>query len=62
MTTHAQGWAWPGLSRKAHWFPADDLTSLCGRWLFGGIREDDRHTSPDNCAECKRRHVKQVAA
>lgn len=54
------GWAWPGLSKRAHYFPADSLRSLCGKWLLRGEREDTAHESPDNCAACKRARAKLV--
>lgn len=55
------GWGWPGLSKKAHYFLAGDMTALCGRWAFTGRRENNNHTSKDNCAECKRRLAKRLA-
>jgi hypothetical protein len=55
------GWAWPENSRKAHYFEAGSITSLCHRWIFGGDRENDRHDSQDNCAECKRLYKRKIA-
>lgn len=57
-----QGWAWPLNSRKAHWFAAGSATSICGRWMFFGRREDTKHNSPDNCRECVRRREKHVGS
>lgn len=57
-----QGWWWPLNSRKAHYMV--EGRSLCGRWMcFGTPSEldDDKHDSPDNCAECRRRRVKHRA-
>jgi len=48
------GWAFPARARKAHYFPAGDLISLCGRWMFAGPRNDDGLDSPDDCAACRR--------
>jgi len=49
-----EGWGWPALSKKAHYF-AHSLTSLCGHWLFGGSLEQGNDGSLDNCAACKRK-------
>lgn len=57
-----QGWGWPSYSRKAHFFASDDTRSLCRKWgFFEGTRQDDRHESPDNCAECRRKRAKLAA-
>jgi hypothetical protein len=29
-----EGWGWPGLAKKAHYFVASE--SLCRKWLFTG--------------------------
>lgn len=53
------GWAFVGIARKAHYFPAGEHRSLCGRygmWTDEG-RDDDNHDSPDNCVACRRRLV-----
>lgn len=51
------GWGFPGNSRKAHYFPEDSLTSLCGKWgFYGGRRETDNgNASPDDCVVCRRK-------
>lgn len=49
-----QGWGWPGLARKAHYFDGE-IVSLCGRWMFSGAMFDDRHNSPHNCQACRRK-------
>lgn len=51
------GWGRPLLSKKFHYFTADDpTTSICGRWgFFGGYREDEYDDHSENCAECKRK-------
>jgi hypothetical protein len=54
------GWAWPENSRKAHYFEQGSMTSLCHRWMFGGVRENDRHDNQDNCAECKRLYKRKI--
>lgn len=58
MADMARGWGWPVNSKKAHYFRSGSERSLCGQWAFWGQREDDSHSSPDNCAECKRRRAK----
>jgi hypothetical protein len=52
-----EGWGWPGLAKKAHYF-SRDLRSLCGRWGYGGHLEQGNDDSIDNCVECKRRLAK----
>jgi hypothetical protein len=55
-TIRPAGWGWPGDSRKAHYFEANDTRSLCSKWgFFEGQREDDNHGSPDNCTVCRRK-------
>lgn len=48
------GWALPSNLRKWHYFSAGEMRSLCQSVFFGGERFDDKHDSPDNCAQCKR--------
>jgi hypothetical protein len=56
-----QGWGFPALSKKAHYFREGELRSMCGKWLYGGEREDDRHDHSENCADCKKRRAKHFA-
>jgi len=51
------GWAWPGCSRKAHYFPAGEAISLCRKvgFVVHIPREEGDDDSSDNCAECRRR-------
>ncbi len=56
-----QGWGCPANSRKAHYFVADDMRSLCGKWAYTGERFDDKHDHSLNCADCKRRRAKLCA-
>lgn len=53
------GWAWPNNSRKAHYFSRG--RSLCGKMMYLGATEQGNDTSPDNCAECRRRLPKPPA-
>jgi hypothetical protein len=48
----AEGWAWPMLAKKAHYFR--DGRSICGRWLFAGdpTQNQNMSRSPDDCAAC----------
>jgi len=48
------GWGWPGNSRKAHYFEEGQITSICGKWLYRGPREQGNDGSPDNCTACRR--------
>lgn len=51
------GWAWPLNCPKAHYII--EGRSLCGRWgYFGSELQDDKHNSPDNCQDCRRRLLK----
>lgn len=59
--TYPQGWAWPGSSKKAHYFMQGDVRSLCMGWIYTGRREDTDHDSPDNCAACKKKRAKREA-
>lgn len=56
-----QGWAWPILARRAHYFGVDSVISLCGKWMLGGQRNDFNHNSPDNCRACNRRRLAAIA-
>lgn len=53
LTSNA-GWSWPGNSRKAHYFRADEPRSLCSKWFYIGLRDPENDDSPDNCAECRK--------
>lgn len=55
-----QGWAHPLLAKKWHYFLADDLVSVCGKWMLAGTRYDDPSydIDPDNCAACKKKVAK----
>ncbi|HCU0428868.1 hypothetical protein I5Q42_06125 [Serratia marcescens] len=53
-----QGWGFPYLAKKAHYFANGSATSLCGKWLFTGIRIDEHHDHPDNCSACMRKRAK----
>lgn len=52
-----QGWGFPALAKKAHYFADGSTTSLCGKWLFTGIRIDEFHYHTDNCVKCMRRRA-----
>jgi hypothetical protein len=47
------GWAWPGNSRKAHYFE-DSTMSACKNWMFSGPIEDREPVPPRACAACYR--------
>lgn len=51
-----QGWSWPGLSKKAHYFVSG--RSLCGKWaLFIDDLDPSGTSSSDDCAACTRRLI-----
>jgi hypothetical protein len=41
-------------AKKAHYFPANDLTSLCGRWIYSDKRDPQDFISDDDCVACRR--------
>ncbi|HEJ7134750.1 TPA: hypothetical protein SMF84_001419 [Serratia marcescens] len=57
MDKYDKGWGFPALAKKAHYFTDDSPTSLCGKWLFTGIRIDEYHDHHDNCAVCMRKRA-----
>jgi hypothetical protein len=58
--TKEEGWGFPALSKKAHYFVGS--RSLCNRWLFFGNLEGDDETSSDDCTTCTRQLAKRKAA
>lgn len=56
----AEGWGWPLLSRKSHYFVKD--RALCGGWIYAGQLENDKHDSPDNCRTCRTKRETRVKA
>jgi hypothetical protein len=56
-----EGWAFLWNSKKWHYFR--DCRSLCGRWLCLSydVEKEEKIDSPDNCAECRRRRLKELA-
>lgn len=52
------GWAHPLLSKKWHYFKADDIVSVCGKWMLAGERDDTLDEHPDNCMACKKKVTK----
>lgn len=56
-------WAWPGAARKAHFFEAGHIISLCRKWMFTGEATPNQGgPSPDDCADCTRRLKKRDAS
>lgn len=55
--SNEKGWGFPLRSKKAHYFN-NELVSLCGKWMFTGKLEDDKHNSPDNCKICMKKREK----
>lgn len=47
-----EGWGWPLLSKKAHYFI--NGLALCRRWAYAGPLEHGKDDSPDNCAACRK--------
>jgi len=57
------GWAWPEHAQKAHYFPVDTATSLCGDYVYAGIRTAIRDGSFDvrfYCNRCMRRYKRSI--
>ena len=53
-----EGWAFPGRSKKAHYFV--NATSLCRKWgFYFGPLEEGNDKSPDNCAACMKKLEKR---
>lgn len=56
MAELAEGWGWPGNSRKPHYFKAGEATSVCGKWMFTGQRDPDAgKPGRDDCTACSRK-------
>lgn len=48
-----EGWARPMAAKKYHYFRG--ITSLCGRWMYGGeLFEDIGPAHKDDCVPCRR--------
>ena len=58
-TAKDEGWAWPGLARKAHYFRQG--RSLCERWLYTGelVRNQAMTLSYEDCGKCWEKLVKE---
>lgn len=55
MNNRKAGWSRPINCNKHHFFGEDEITSICGKWMyFGHDRETDTFESPDDCADCRR--------
>ena len=49
------GWGFPMLARKAHWFDEGEATSVCGKWMYTGVRSGRAdEPGPDDCATCRK--------
>lgn len=60
-TEQTEGWGFPTLSRKAHYFV--DTMSLCRKYgFYRGPLEQGNDDSPDNCAVCMKRLAKREMA
>ena len=55
-----EGWTFLWNSKKWHYFR--DGRSLCRRWMCLSYTPDEKELidSPDNCAECKKRRMKEL--
>ncbi|EKN4689613.1 hypothetical protein ABF236_003407 [Yersinia ruckeri] len=47
-----RGWSSPERAKKAHYFRATETISICGKWMFSGVRFDTDHENKDNCKSC----------
>jgi len=53
-----EGWGFPRLSKKAHYFV--DTMALCRKWgFYTGPLEQGNDKSPDNCAACMKALAKR---
>ncbi|ATE85681.1 hypothetical protein KGB36_gp71 [Shigella phage Sf11 SMD-2017] len=53
------GWGGPLLAKKVHYFRDGEIISECGKWMFGGGREDISAWKPDAvCKQCLKKHEK----
>lgn len=57
LSNEVEGWGWPELSRKAHYFVGK--RALCLKWLYAGPALRTQSVSdkrgPDDCAICHKR-------
>jgi hypothetical protein len=61
MSEHKEGWGFPAMSNKAHYFV--NGMSLCNRWgFYRGPLEQGNDDSLSNCKECVRRLKKKKEA
>lgn len=57
------GWARPINANKHHFFLEDEVTSICGRWMyFATDLEPDTFESSEDCASCRRKVNKKSGA
>lgn len=57
------GWGFPGTARKAHYFHTEEITSVCGRWMYSGPREPETGLrSRSDCVACVKVVEKMAAA
>lgn len=49
-----EGWGWPMLARKAHYFVG--IESLCHAWWYSGTLDNyPELESPSDCVVCRRK-------
>lgn len=57
ISVDVRGWARVPGTLKAHYFPGDNVQSLCGRWNPDNVDPSDfydgDHRSSDNCKACR---------
>ena len=58
----AEGWGFPGLARKAHYFV--EGKALCGKWAYTGSLDGSNPEikGPDDCVACRRKYDERVSA
>ena len=52
------GWGWPMNAKKAHFYAEGEIISICGKWLYTGMRDGSDLSSPDDCAVCTRKKAR----
>jgi hypothetical protein len=54
------GWGWPAQASKPHYFEPGEITSICRKWMFTGLRTRDNGVKgPDDCAACHKKLEKR---
>ncbi len=47
------GWGYPQASKHYHFFCEGQMRSICGSYIYTGLREDRDKNEGGNCRKCK---------